>query len=65
MFGSPLSPVSVHEAELGLGPSLGAGTGGSVFRGTRQPQVGYQVIAHYLTQCYSSEIKIIDKIIRL
>ena len=41
--------MSVHEAELGLGPSLGAGAGGSVFRGTRQPQGGYQVIqSHYL-----------------
>ena len=43
MFGSALSPLSVQEAELGLGPSLGAGAGPSVFRGTRQPQAGYQV----------------------
>ena len=42
MFGSgSLSPVSVQEAELGLGPSVGQGA--SVFRGTRQPQGGYQV----------------------
>lgn len=48
VFGSGLLPVSVQEAELGLGPSLGAGAGGSVFRGTRQPQGGYQVIYQYL-----------------
>ena len=64
VFGSGL-PVSVQEAELGLGPSLGAGAGGSVFRGTRQPQGGYQVISQYLNQCYKSEIIIIDKIWKL
>ena len=43
VFSSGLSPLSLQEAELGLGPGLGLGEGPSVFRGTRQPQGGYQV----------------------
>jgi len=42
VFSSALSPLSLQEAELGLGPGLGLGEGPSVFRGTRQPQGGYQ-----------------------
>merc|ERR1711988_2020312 len=42
VFSSGLSPLSLQEAELGLGPGLGLGEGASVFRGTRQPQGGYQ-----------------------
>merc|ERR1711971_9635 len=42
VFSSGLSPLSLQEAELGLGPGLGLGEGPSVFRGTRQPEGGYQ-----------------------